>query len=83
MWPYLGIYFVGVILGVGANVLLAIRLHQPALSQQIVLAALGVVVGVVIFQMSTAPEQWIMWGLWAVTGLLCGLGSREARAPIE
>ena len=33
MWLYLAIYFVGVLLGVGANVLLDVRLHQPALSQ--------------------------------------------------
>lgn len=83
MWVYLTIYFIGLVLGVGANVLLEIRLRRPALTQQIVLAALGIVIGVIIFQMSTAPVQWIMWGLWAVTGVLCGLGSRESREPIQ
>ena len=83
MWLYLAIYFVGVLLGVGANVLLDVRLHQPALSQLIVLTALGGVAGVVIFQIATSPEQWIMWALWAVTGLLCGLGSRQAHEPIQ
>ena len=82
MWLYLFVYFVGLVLGVGANVLLEIRLHRPALSRQIVLAAFGVVIGVIIFQWSTAPEQWIVLGLWAVTGILCGLGSRESRDPI-
>lgn len=83
MWLYLAIYFVGIILGVGASVFFDVRLHQPALGQQIVLAALGVVAGVIIFQLSTTPEQWIILGLWAVTGLLCGLGSRESREPIR
>jgi hypothetical protein len=82
MWLYLAVYFVGVTLGVGANVLLDVRLHRPALSQQIVLAAFGIVVGVIIFQWSTAPEQWIVLMLWAVTGILCGLGSRESEEPL-
>jgi hypothetical protein len=82
MWLYLVVYFVGLVLGVGANVLLDVRLHRPALSRQIVLAAFAIVIGVIIFQWSTAPEQWIVLLLWAVTGALCGLGSRESREPL-
>ena len=74
MWLYLIIYFVGLVLGVGANVLLDVQLRRPALSKQIVLAAFGVVLAVIIFQWSTSPEQWIVLGLWGVTGALCGLG---------
>ena len=47
-----------------------------------VLAALGIMVGVIIYQWSTAPEFWIMYGLWASTGILAGLGSRESREPV-
>ena len=82
MWLYLFVYFVGLVVGVGANVLLEIRLHRPALGQQIVLATFGIVVGVIIFQWSTAPEQWIVLVLWAATGILCGLGSRESKEPL-
>jgi hypothetical protein len=82
MWLYLSIYFVGLVVGVGANVLLDVRLRRPALSKQIMLGALGVVLAVIIYQWSTAPEQWIVLGLWAVTGALCGLGSRSAQEPI-
>ena len=82
MLHYLGIYFVGLVLGVIANVWLDVQLRKPALSRQIVLAALGIIVGVIIYQWSTAPEQWIVLGLWAVTGALCGLGSRSAQEPI-
>jgi hypothetical protein len=82
MWLYLLVYFVGIVAGVGANVLLDVQLRRPALSQQIVLAAFGVVLAVIIYQWSTAPEQWIVMGLWAVTGVLCGLGSRPSQEPI-
>jgi protein-S-isoprenylcysteine O-methyltransferase Ste14 len=83
MLLYLFVYFIGLVVGVGANVLLEVRLHRPAISRLIVLAALGVVIGVIIFQWSTAPEHWIVLGLWLVTGCLCGLGSRESREPIS
>ncbi|MCC6177022.1 MAG: hypothetical protein IT305_17060 [Chloroflexi bacterium] len=82
VWWYLATYFAGLILGVIANVWLDVRLRRPALSRQIVLAALGIVVGVVIYQWSTRPELWIMYGLWASTGVLAGLGSRESREPL-
>jgi hypothetical protein len=82
MWLYLFVYFVGLVLGVGANVLLDVQLRRPALSKQIVLAAFGIVLAVIIFQWSTAPEQWIVLALWGVTGALCGLGSRESREPL-
>jgi hypothetical protein len=79
---YLGIYFVGLVLGVVANVWLDVQLRKPALSRQIVLAALGIMAGVIIYQWATSPELWIMYGLWASTGVLCGLGSRDGREPI-
>jgi predicted acyltransferase len=79
---YLAIYFVGLVLGVVANVWLDVQLRKPALSRQIVLAALGIVLAVVIYQWSTSPELWIMYGLWASTGVLAGLGSRESRDPV-
>jgi hypothetical protein len=82
MLLYLSVYFVGLVLGVGANLLLDVRLRRPALSQQIVLAAFGVVLAVIIFRWSSAPEEWIVLALWAATGVLCGLGSRESREPV-
>jgi hypothetical protein len=83
MWLYLLVYFVGLVLGVGANVLLDVQLRRPALSKQIVLATFGVVLAVIIFQWSTSPEQWIVLVLWGVTGALCGLGSRASQEPIS
>jgi len=83
MWLYLFVYFIGLVLGVAANLLLDVQLRRPALSRQIVLAAFAVVVAVIIFQWSTAPEQWIVFGLWGTTGVLCGLGSRASQDPIH
>lgn len=82
MVMYLLVYFVGLLIGVGANMLLDIRLRRPALSKQIVFAAFGIVLAVIVVQWSTAPEQWIVFGLWGVTGALAGLGSRESREPL-
>jgi hypothetical protein len=83
MMLYLLVYFIGLVLGVGANVLLDVQLRRPALSKQIVLAAFGIVLAVIVVQWSTAPEQWIVFGLWGVTGALAGLGSRESREPLS
>jgi hypothetical protein len=83
MLLYLLVYFIGLVLGVGANVLLDVQLRRPALSKQIVLAAFGIVLAVIIVQWSTAPEQWIVFGLWGATGALAGLGSRESREPLS
>jgi hypothetical protein len=82
MWMYLLVYFIGLVAGVGANVLLDVQLRRPALSKQIVLAAFGLVLAGIVYQWSAAPEQWFMFGLWAATGVLCGLGSRESREPL-
>lgn len=80
---YLLIYLIGLCTGLAANVLLDVRLHRPALSKQITLAALGVLIAVIIYQTSTTTQEWIMFGLWAATGVLAGLGSRASREPIS
>jgi len=83
MWGYVAIYVLGVCGGVAANVLLDVQLRRPALSKQITLGALGVMLGVILSQMD-APrlQEWLLTALWAATGLLAGLGSRESRAPL-
>ncbi len=84
MSTYLAIYLLGLCGGVAANVLLDVQLHRPALSKQITLAALGVLLGVIVSQFDTPRlQEWLLMALWAATGLLAGLGSRESRAPIQ
>ena len=83
MWAYTLVYLLGICGGVAANVLLDVQLHRPVLSRQITLAALGILLAIIIFQASPRIQEWILLGLWAATGILAGLGSRESRAPIQ
>ncbi len=82
MWTYTVVYFLGVCGGVAANLLLDVQLRRPALSKQITLGALGVLLAVILFQTNTGIPDWLLVGLWAATGVLAGLGSRESRAPV-
>ncbi len=82
-WTYVLIYALGMCGGVAANVLLDVQLHRPALSKQITLAALGVMLAVILSQLDEPRLQgWLLTVLWAATGLLAGLGSRESRSPL-
>ena len=47
------------------------------------MAALGILLAIIVFQASPRIQEWILLGLWAATGILAGLGSRESRAPIQ
>jgi MHS family proline/betaine transporter-like MFS transporter len=81
--PYLAIYLLGLCGGIAANVLLDVQLRRPALSKQITLAALGVLLAIILSQFDTPRlQEWLLMGLWAATGVLAGLGSRESRAPL-
>ncbi|MCC6174754.1 MAG: hypothetical protein IT305_05565 [Chloroflexi bacterium] len=82
MWLFILVYLMGICGGVAANVLFDVRLRKPALSRQITLAALGVVLAVIVYQTSTRMQEWVLLTVWATTGVLAGLGSRESRAPI-
>lgn len=79
---YLVAYLIGLCGGVAANLLLDVQLHRPALSKQIALLAFGILVGVIAYQTSTRWHDWVLPIVWAATGALAGLGSRESRAPV-
>ena len=81
-WLYLVAYLLGLCGGVAANLLLDVQLRRPALSKQITLAAFGILVAVIAYQTSTRMHDWVFPIIWAATGALAGLGSRESRAPI-
>ncbi len=82
MWGYVLVYLVGIACGVSASVLLHVQLRKPVLSRQITLGALGVLLAIILFQTNTRMPEWLLLGLWAATGVLCGLGSRESRTPV-
>lgn len=81
-WLYLLAYLIGLCGGVAANLLLDVQLRRPALSRQIALAAFGLLIGGIIYQTSTRVHDWLLPAIWAATGVMAGLGSRESRAPI-
>lgn len=83
MWAYALVYLIGICGGVAAVRLLDVQLRRPALSKQITLGALGILLGVILFQTNTRMPEWLMLALWAATGILAGLGSRESRTPIQ
>lgn len=82
MWPYILVYMLGIACGVLANVLLNVQLRRPGLTKSIALAVLGVLLMIFLASHNTTMPEWLLVLLWAGIGLLAGLGSREARAPI-
>ena len=82
MWAYVLAYLIGIVGGVAANALLHVQLRKPVLSRQITLAALGVLLAIILFQTNSRMPEWLLLALWAATGVLCGLGSRESRVPV-
>jgi uncharacterized membrane protein YfcA len=82
MWPYILVYLLGIVVGVLASALLNVQLRRPTLSKSIALVVLGVLLTVFIATHNTTMPEWLLVLLWAGIGLLAGLGSREARAPV-
>jgi hypothetical protein len=82
MLAYTVVYILGIVCGVGANVLLDVQLRKPALGRQIMLGVLGALVAIILLRTQEGLPEWLLLGLWAATGLLAGLGSRESRAPL-
>ncbi len=83
MWAYVAVYLLGICGGVAANVMLDVQLRKPVLGRQIMLGSLGILLAIILFQTNTRMPEWLMLGLWAATGVLCGLGSRESRIPVQ
>jgi hypothetical protein len=82
MWAYILVYLLGIVVGVLSSVLLNVQLRRPTLAKSIALAVLGVLLTVFIVSHNTTIPEWLLVLLWAGIGLLAGLGSREARAPM-
>ena len=80
-WAFILVYFLGIVIGVLASLLLNVQLRRPGLSKSIALCVLGVLLTVFIVSHNTTMPEWLLVLLWAGIGLLAGLGSREVRAP--
>jgi hypothetical protein len=81
-WAYVGVYFVGIVVGVLANTVLDVQLRRPSLTKTIALLLLAVLVGIFIATHNVPMPSWLLMVVWYGIGLLAGLGSREARAPL-
>lgn len=82
MWAYILVYVLGMVVGVLASALLRVQLQRPTLAKSMALGVLGVLLAVFIATHNTTIPEWLLVLLWAGIGLLAGLGSREARAPM-
>ena len=81
-WAYIGVYFVGIVVGVLANTVLDLQLRRPSVTKSIALVLLAVLVSIFIATHNVPMPEWLLMVVWYGIGLLAGLGSREARAPI-
>jgi hypothetical protein len=82
MAGYILIYFLGIVVGVLASLLLNVQLRRPGLAKSIALVVLGVLLTIFIAAHNSTMPEWLLVSLWAGIGLLAGLGSRAARTPI-
>ena len=82
MWLFVLVYFVGIVGGVLASALLNVQLRRPGLAKSMALVVLGVLLAVFIGTHNIAMPGWLLVLVWGGIGLLAGLGSREARAPM-
>ena len=82
MGIYILVYLFGTVAGVLASLLLNVQLHRPGLAKSIALAVLGILLATFIASHNSTMPEWLLVVLWAGIGLLAGLGSRSARAPI-
>jgi hypothetical protein len=82
VWAFFVVYFLGIVVGVLASLLLNVQLRRPGLSKSIALVFLGVLLAVFLFSHNTTMPEWLLVLLWAGIGVLAGLGSREVGAPV-
>jgi uncharacterized membrane protein YeaQ/YmgE (transglycosylase-associated protein family) len=81
IWAFVLVYFLGIVIGVLASMVLNVQLRRPGLSKSIALAVLGALLAVFLTSHNTTMPEWLLLLLWGGIGLLAGLGSREASAP--
>jgi hypothetical protein len=82
MWTYILVYLLGIVVGVLASLLLNVQLRRPGLSKSIALAVLAALLAIFLASRNSVMPEWLLLVVWAGIGLLAGLGSREARAPL-
>lgn len=74
---YLGLYFVGMLIGLAAKIALDVQLRRPGTRQVVGLIIFALVLWGVLSITHTQFTDVLLPLVWAGTGLLAGLGSRE------
>ena len=76
---YIGLYVVGMLLGLAAKIALDVQLRRPGTRQVVGLVVLALLLWGAISVTHTPFTDVLLPLVWAGTGLLAGLGSREMR----
>jgi hypothetical protein len=74
---YIGLYIVGMLVGLAAKMALDVQLRRPDLRQSIGLIILVMLLWGALSVTHTPFADVLLPLVWAGTGLLAGLGSRE------
>jgi hypothetical protein len=78
---YIALYLLGVLIGLGANIALDVQLRRPGIRQAIGLIIFGFLLWGATAVAHKPFTDLLLPLLWGGTGILAGLGSREAHAP--
>ena len=74
---YIALYVVGILLGLAAKIALDVQLGRPGTRQVVGLVILALVIWGAVSVTHTPFTDVLLPLVWAGTGLLAGLGSRE------
>jgi hypothetical protein len=74
---YIGLYFVGMIVGLAAKIALDVQLRRPGIRQAFGLVIFALVLWGAMSVTGTPFTDVLLPMVWGGTGLLAGLGSRE------
>ena len=74
---YIALYVVGMLVGLAANIALDVQLHRPGIRQVLGLVTFAFLVWGATSITQTPFTDVLLPLVWAGTGLLAGLGSRE------
>jgi hypothetical protein len=74
---YIGLYLIGMLVGLGAKLVLDVQVRRPGMRQAVGLVILAFLLWGAMSVTHTPFTDVILPLVWAGTGLLAGLGSRE------
>jgi hypothetical protein len=81
MLLYIGLYVVGMLVGLAAKIALDVQLRRPGIRQAAGLVILAFLLWGAMSVTHTPFTDVLLPLVWAGTGLLAGLGSRELHTP--